>query len=272
MQNKYEELPPNQCFEFFLNRKKLLEKIISEKTAAISKAPEGRLRISKCKGTPQYYYMTKRGEKSCKYINKKNLNFAKQLAQITYDESILKELKAELKNLNAAIKLANRQQKLHQRMNKFRARLITPVTLSKENYQMAWINQHKNYIPKAFEPESPVLLTSKGERVRSKSEVIIADTLNRLGIPYIYELPVKFKNFQAHPDFCCLNLRTRQEFLWEHFGMLEDSEYAAKSVKKIHQYQQSGYFPGKNLIISTEIHHLPFSSRQAEEIAREYLL
>ena len=41
--------------------------------------------------------------------------------------------------------------------------------------------------------DAPLLETSRGERVRSKSEVIIADTLDRLKIPYRYEFPHQLK-------------------------------------------------------------------------------
>ena len=39
-----------------------------------------------------------------------------------------------------------------------------------------------------------------------------------------------------HPDFYCLNLRTRQEFAWEHFGMMDDPDYASTTAEKLRLY------------------------------------
>lgn len=52
--------------------------------------------------------------------------------------------------------------------------------------------------------------------MRSKSEVIIADLLNKEGIPYRYEFPLYLKEFNTvYPDFTILNVRKRKEIYWE---------------------------------------------------------
>ena len=43
--------------------------------------------------------------------------------------------------------------------------------------------------------EAPDYETDKGEIVRSKSELIIANTLAKLGIPYKYECPLFLRGF-----------------------------------------------------------------------------
>ena len=49
------------------------------------------------------------------------------------------------------------------------------------------------------------IYTERGERVRSKSEKIIADKLFLQNIPYHYERPIYLKGFgMVYPDFCCL--------------------------------------------------------------------
>ena len=122
----------------------------------------------------------------------------------------------------------------------------------------------------------PEYLTARGERVRSKSEIIIADTLFRLKIPYRYEYPLNLKNTKGekltlYPDFTCLNLRTRREFYWEHFGMMDNSEYSENVVQKLHLYEQNGIIPGKNLIITMETSTIPINTKQIELLAKSYL-
>lgn len=76
---------------------------------------------------------------------------------------------------------------------------------------------------------------------------------------------------QLHPDFYCLNLRTRQEFAWEHFGMMDDPEYAARATEKIGLYAENGFFPGKNLIITMETSAKPLSSKLLKSVIQTYL-
>ena len=65
-------------------------------------------------------------------------------------------------------------------------------------------------------------------------------------MPYRYEFPIKLKSESGtgrkvsevtfYPDFLCLNLRTREEFCWEHFGLMDDEEYANNAAGKINHY------------------------------------
>ena len=123
-----------------------------------------------------------------------------------------------------------------------------------------------------FSEDAPQLFTTKGERVRSKSEVQIADSLNRLGIPYRYEYPLRLKNgINIYPDFYCLNVRTRQELYWEHFGMMDNPEYAKNAVQKLHQYNSIQIIPGKNLIITMETSTSPLNVKYIEQQIKSYL-
>ena len=44
-------------------------------------------------------------------------------------------------------------------------------------------------------------ITDAGERVRSKSELVIANLLYKNNIPYMYECPLKINNNTVYPDF-----------------------------------------------------------------------
>ncbi len=58
----------------------------------------------------------------------------------------------------------------------------------------------------------PIFYTHKGERVRSKSEVIIANLLYKYQIPYRYEFPLTIKDFGiTYPDFLILNVRKKRK-------------------------------------------------------------
>ena len=73
------------------------------------------------------------------------------------------------------------------------------------------------YQGKPFDASLPKLYTSREERVRSKSEIIIADTLSRESIPYRYECPLHIPDVgNIYPDFTVLNVAKRKELYWEH--------------------------------------------------------
>ena len=110
-------------------------------------------------------------------------------------------------------------------------------------------------------------MTTKEEKVRSKSEVIIANMLNTKGIPYHYEFPVKINSsLTIYPDFLCLNKRTRQEFYWEHCGMMDDSGYSRELVKRLALYAQKNIIPGKNLILTMETREQPLNTKDVERV------
>lgn len=123
------------------------------------------------------------------------------------------------------------------------------------------------------EEDSTDFFTSKGERVRSKSEIVIADALARKGIPYRYEYPLVLSDGGAvRPDFYCLNKRTRKEKVWEHLGMMSDYDYSNKNVKKIDKYEMNGYFPGDNLIVTMETDKCFLNTRLVDQIIDKYLI
>ena len=119
----------------------------------------------------------------------------------------------------------------------------------------------------------PEFLTVKRERVRSKSEKIIADTFFQRGIPYRYEYPIKIKGMGTiHPDFFLLNKRTRKEYVYEHFGMMSDVGYVNQANKKINIYSKAGLIYGKNFIYTMESQEVPLSMATLDALINEYLV
>lgn len=127
------------------------------------------------------------------------------------------------------------------------------------------------YIVKAG--ESIEILTEKGESVKSKSEKIIADKLNMMNVPYCYEVPLYMKGYgYVKPDFKVVNVVTRKEYYWEHFGLMSDEEYAKKAIKKINMYENNGFILGENLIATFELEKCPLDTRNVEKIIRNFLI
>jgi hypothetical protein len=87
--------------------------------------------------------------------------------------------------------------------------------------------------------------TRRGELVRSKSEVIIANELYAQGIDYYeYESPLKLPSGETrYPDFTIVDDDTGETFYWEHLGLLHNPDYASRWRRKLAAYRAAGIIP-----------------------------
>jgi hypothetical protein len=86
--------------------------------------------------------------------------------------------------------------------------------------------------------------TRRGEPVRSKSEVIIADNLMSMGIEYAYEQKLVGSDGSVrYPDFTIENGDTGVTYYWEHLGMLTDRAYRERWERKLQWYRSQHILP-----------------------------
>lgn len=250
-----------------------MNSVKDEKERALSVAPEGTLRIC-CSGKkPQYYRRVDKKDTTGIYIPRKDICIAKRLGQKDYDKKILSVIQKELKAIEAYMTNCPDVcvEDVYQNLHIERQKLIAPIEKTEEQYVKDWENIV--YTGKGIGDDVPELYTEKGERVRSKSEVIIADILNREGIPYKYECPVYLEGMgKVYPDFTVLNVRLRQEFYWEHLGMLDEPDYLEKALRKIEKYEQNGIFVGEQLLLTCETKKHPINRQQILRVIRHKLI
>ncbi len=99
-----------------------------------------------------------------------------------------------------------------------------------------------------FLEERLIHRTKRGDLVRSKSEVIIANELLAQGIDrYEYEEPLTLPSGKTrYPDFTIVDDDTGARYYWEHLGLLHNPEYAARWQRKLHAYREAGILPYKD--------------------------
>jgi len=273
-----------------------LERIaaMADKSLSENPVPQNlRLRISKSNGVPQYYLLQKTGEIRGKYQSKASLSLAKQIAQRDYDVYIKRHAAKQAALLKKCLKLLSSGKLLSQKSHPQlasgnRRHLIKAYSISNEEYAAQW--QARAHKGKPFYDDAPVIKTNKDERVRSKSEKIIADKLNEMGIPYKYECPLKIKwpagkntkknSGEGHsespivtiyPDFTLLDVENRREIILEHFGMMDDPEYAEGAVEKMQAYSEAGFHPGHTVLFSMETSNFPLDTRILERLVSSAL-
>lgn len=135
------------------------------------------------------------------------------------------------------------------------------------------------YLPEAIlpaeDPRTPIYAdrlkhrTGEGVRVRSKSEVIVAYALEKLGLNPTYEVPLYAANGDRRdfrlPDFTIMH--EGETWYWEHLGMLSNPKYAEDWNAKEAWYRQNGYWD--RVVTSQDGSDGSIHADQIEALARE---
>lgn len=252
-------------------RRKQLTEILENLTLQKKTEPQGKLKIVKKPYFVQFYHRKTAADIQGTYINKKNLQIAKKLAQKDYNLATEQTLQKDLNALD--VFLANYSEQ--EMINNYKSRipqvqsLISPIAITPEDYAKNWQTVPYNGLP--FENDTTEFYTLRGERVRSKSEIMIANALFQAKIPYRYEFPVSIKNSKTfHPDFLCLNPHNGCEIIWEHFGLMDKESYSQNALSKISIYADNGWILGKNFLYTMETTAVPLSTRFIEKLIKTH--
>ena len=232
-------------------------------------APAGKLRCAINKGCYQYYI-------GKEYQGKKKRNLVEKIAQKEYSLQLLDCIKKQIHALESLLMTLEKHSlddvyaKLHPARRQLVKPYIKPLEIINEEFEKI------KYKGKGFaEDDTTAYYTEKGERVRSKSEKIIADTLYKRGILYHYELPLELKyrnrTIVVYPDFTVLNKRTGKKYYLEHLGMMDKISYCESAMQKIDMYEKNGILLGDELIITHETSGSPLDSNVLERYVERFL-
>ncbi len=252
-----------------------LLQIKDSKETVLANTPPGKIHIVNSGRRIQFYLRKDPDDRSGEYISKSESSKLRSYIQKMYDEKLIKLIDREIKTLEAFIKkyenTIDRICRLYSdRPDEIKA-FLDPVDISDDDYRFAW--ESITFTGKEIPEYMPLYETSKKEKVRSKSELNIANALAAKGIPYKYECPLLLKNrVKLYPDFTVLNVRERKQIYWEHRGMMDDKEYAKESVARVKTYMKNGIFVGRDLIITEETSANPLGTNEINDIIKEFLL
>lgn len=139
--------------------------------------------------------------------------------------------------------------------------------------------------PKLFEfkgkfyEERLIHCTLKGEMVRSKSELTIADRLKENGVDYIYEQPLTIGDQTRYPDFTIEEEESGRKIYWEHCGMLFDPGYKERWERKLEWYRRNKILPYEKgggekgiLIVTKDGERGEISSKEIDQIIKSVIL
>ena len=240
---------------------------------SLEEAPPERIHVM-CKGeSAKFYLRSEKADKTGVYLPKSETARIQTHLQKQYDERILKLINQEIPILEILLKktdnIINKIQQTYSKNPKEVKKYLHPLDMSDEDFIHFWrsIPYEKKTIPDYV----PFYETKRKERVRSKSEINIANALDEKGIPYKYECPLLLKNgIKIHPDFTVLNVRERREIYWEHRGMVDDKDYAKSAVLRLKTLMQNGIFLGRELIITEETSANPLGTDEIDAVIKKY--
>ncbi len=219
----------------------------------------------------QYYSVDKDGKRL--YLKKIQMPLIKAIAQRDYDLAVKKTIMDMRYHIERFLRQYDMDaiEDVYNNLCDARKVLVKPIIETDEEYIENWKLQHIGG-QNSF-PEDGVYLTERGEKVRSKSEKILADLFLKYEIPYTYE-PQLHLGFGKvyYPDFVLLNVIKRKTIYWEHFGLITNGEYAIKAFQKMQEYENAGLVNGEDIIYSMESESMPLDIKFIEKKIEKYLL
>lgn len=251
---------------------RLLGRQIKELESRLRRAPEGELRCARNgKGMKWYYYSD--GSRRV-YLAKKNHTLAEKLVLKKYNRISLEAARKKKAAIDACIAAYAEGGKMTEPLtgsDSCYRELLIPQLSKLPDRVAAWAEE--KYERNTEHSENLRFKTKKGDVVRSKSEVFIADTLFLNKVPYRYEPKLDLGNFGTYyPDFVIYHPRFMKIYYWEHFGKMDDDEYIHKAYRKLEIYTQNGIVPTDNLVTTFETKRRPLDPALVEKIVRETFL
>ena len=266
-----------------MNKKSISKTIISEidemgkikrkLESSIQKAPQGHIRCSKRGNGFQYFIGNK-------YLNKTNGKLIKDIVNREYQEKLLPKIDKKIKMLERFKNIIeydfDEVEETYKSLSEARRRYVNPIIRIKSEYIREWQEAEYDHWEITDNDVKGNFITVKGERVRSKSEKIIADELTRFGIPYRYEYPLQLNDngriVTKRPDFIALNPGTLKSYIIEHLGIMDMDRYYQNSISKIDLYERNGYLLGREILIFHETSDRPLNTQVVDKYIEEYLI
>ena len=258
-------------YQHILVQETNLEKSKTTIESRLQDAPPGRLIFQRNGAAFKYYQrvpvLNQPGKTTKKYLNKKNLDLIRRLAQKALDQKELQICQNELKAIHAYLKEydENANQRYLKLLDSEAIRnLNIPASNSPFVDCAKW--EMEEYDKSIYHPENLIVPGVKGTMYRSKSEAFIAYTLFTHAIPFRYECGLPLQHVKVYPDFTILHPITNEILIWEHFGMMDNADYIEIAGSKIKAYIENGYIPNHNLFMTFESSKEPFDFQEAVRI------
>lgn len=229
----------------------------------LSEMPEGKLVHVKAPDGERYYVDIRDGKRTTRRGITRQPALVAALARKEYLRRALPVIEHDVRTLERAVQryrpfdpeevvknLSTAYRDLP--LDAFYNPLVDTVALSLDAIDEQRIASHAQWGADAPEPNDYMnagrtLRTSRGERMRSKAEVLIAETLYSYGIPFRYEQKLDIGGVTFHPDFTFEGAGGKAFYL-EFCGMMDNPSYVENHKRKRAAYEKAGIAEWVNII------------------------
>lgn len=202
-----------------------------------------------------YYYLRQRGVKGKRYLgNMSNKNviaiqearfYSELLHAIDTDISLLESLSTGYILTDREV-INNRLPQVYRNPN---LSVIAPIDHDAAEWKRR--KEAEKATHPVFRPEDLKHTAIDGTKMRSLSEVLIANYLISLGITFVYELPLIHHGKRIYPDFTILSpIDNKTEIIIEHQGAMDSENYQAKFIRTLLFYLQTELVPNKDVFFT----------------------
>ena len=231
----------------------------------------------------KYYskYWEKEGVRKSVYIGAESVPEVKRVKEIHFLKQALKELEKQSRVIEACLRASKSVvfDPADVNMALPKAYRLTPEHLKEvvgPDAAERWYERairDKTQLDRRYPPVYPSGLTKTakdGTRMRSKSEVLIANELINNGILFIYEMPMWIGGQLIHPDFMFYSRKYNKVIIWEHAGKLGDPGYMADFSTRMDTYTRGGLIPCVDIIFTFDTISGDIDARTIQAIIDEY--
>ena len=248
----------------------------SDRLKLLSNYESMQLKVYHHKNGREYYSVLGTGQSRFKYLGTANNETVQKIKEAHFLRHSLMELQRETETVRRALSRSSdvSYKAIERKLGKAYKGSSQALIISNDAAR-DWKTQMENikasYPP--FRPEELIHTTHDETMVRSKGEALIYNYLLMLGIPFVYELPLKIKggynNSLLLPDFTILSEVDLKTVIYiEHQGMMDNQNYRNGFNEKIYKYWINGYLPERDVYFTFDMPNGGFDDTPVKRIIR----
>ena len=259
----------NDVLEYFrleITREKKLARIMDYRFGYL---PDGSLVEYQHRDSHYYYcYVYVDGKRRGLLLDSLNDEHREIIMELMEKKTIVHGLPILKKNIKAMERCLGELKPYHPTLFKYGELLSSDYYLEGDVCVKEWKKKAECQNP--YRRQDMIHDTKRGVKVRSKSEVLISDTLYDNGLLYKNEAALTIGGRTVYPDFEILHPKTHELIWWEHLGRADDGSYMQGSLEKLEEYGDAGINLGKNLIVTFETKEAPLTRGEVLSKMKKY--
>lgn len=220
------------------------ESLITKLKKSLQELPDESICSRKRNGNYTYCLRIKKedGKWHEKYLSVKDSEYIRKCCEAAYLRKLIPALLKEKKALEDFLDRYNPEAKYDAwtKLPDGCKELTSRVFHDKKEICRTW--EYGEFDTNPMQISDTRYVSKKGEVLRSRIELIVADMLYDLGIPYRYECRLDLASGYVFPDFTIMHPETLELYYIEIFGMMDDPKYESDAFRKISRYASSDVY------------------------------